>query len=54
MSANAAPRLCRTPEEIDAAARDLVRRNGWKLTPAQRIRAAELLRPHLNSRPDAA
>lgn len=48
------PRLCRTPEEIDAAARDLVRRNGWKLTAAQRIRFAELVRPHLNSRSDAA
>lgn len=48
------PRLCRTPEEIDAAARDLVRRNGWKLTPAKRAQLAELLRPHLNRRADAA
>lgn len=47
------PRLCHTPEQIDQAARDLVRSNGWMLTPEQRARFTELLRPHL-CRSDAA
>jgi hypothetical protein len=45
--------ICRTPEEIEQAGRQLVRDNGWKLSPAQAARIATLLRPHL-ARDDAA
>lgn len=40
------PRGCRTLDEIEQAGRDLVRRNGWKLTQRQRERFTVLLRPY--------
>jgi hypothetical protein len=43
--------LCRTPEEAFDAGRQLVRDNGWKLSPAQAARIATLLRPHLQLPP---
>jgi hypothetical protein len=46
MADETAPRLCRTLDECEQAGRDLVRRNGWKLSDRQRERLTVLLRPY--------
>lgn len=47
-------RLCRTLDECEQAGRDLVRRNGWKLSQRQRERLWVLLRPYADQLIDPA